>query len=662
MFFWRGGLAAFSDIVSRLGRWADMRYPEGFINEIKSRVRLSDVVGRKVQLKKRGKDHVGLSPFSNEKTPSFYVHDDRGFYKCFSTQNSGDAITFLQETERLSFNEAVERLAGMAGLEMPQASAGEEARYRRRADLQNWVEQAAEYFEGQLLSPAGAAAREYLEGRGFGPSAWKTHRMGFAPDGWRNLLDHLTAKGAKIDELIEAGLLVQPDGAGKSPYDRFRNRVTFTICDPNGKAIAFGARTLDPDGKPKYLNSSDSPLFHKGRTLYRLGPAREALAQVEDGALSRGLIVTEGYVDAIALAEAGVGTAVAPLGTALTEEQLDYLWRAGPEPILCFDGDRAGLGAANRALDRALPMVEPGKTLYFAILPDGMDPDDVIRRHGAGAMVAMLEGAQPLVEMLWKREVEAEPLDTPERRAGLEERLMKAVGEIKHPGLKKAYERELRDRLYWLSRNGDRRGRQNGAERSGFQGDGRPRGARGRLQAGVQPRGFVNLIKAINSPGILERAREAICAAEFNDPDVNAIRDAAFSVLDNGERLDRAAVAAHLRSLGRNNAVSLLETTIPAGRPVEPDSAEGIVLLRALQRFPAANVMVDEARITREGGEVDALTDVDEARLRAMVLGRRKVNRWSSDELIVAGDEGGPGRLKEALGGLESEMKRRSGT
>ncbi len=640
-----------------------MRYPEGFINEIKSRVRLSDVIGRKVQLKKRGKDFVGLSPFSNEKTPSFYVHDDRGFYKCFSTQNSGDVFTYLMETERLNFAEAVEKMAAYAGLELPSASPGEEAKYRRRSSLQSWVELAAEYFEAQLLAPDGAEARRYLEGRGFGPASWKTHRMGFAPDGWRNLLDHLTSKGAKLDELIEAGLLVQPEGAGKSPYDRFRNRVTFTICDPSGKAIAFGARTLDPDGKPKYLNSSDSPLFHKGRTLYRLGPAREALAQTGgDGALSRGLIVTEGYVDAIALAEAGVGSAVAPLGTALTEEQLDYLWRAGPEPILCFDGDRAGVGAANRALDRALPMLEPGRTLYFAMLPDGMDPDDVIRRHGAEAMIAMLEGAQPLVDMLWKRELDAEPLDTPERRAGLEERLMKAVAEIRHPGLKKAYEQELRDRLYWL-RRGEQRGRQNGSDRSASKTGSRSGGgARGRLQAGVQPRGFVNLIKAINSPAILECAREAICAADFNDPDVKAIRDAAFSVLDNGERLDRTTVAAHLRSLGRNNAVSLLETTIPAGRPVEPDSAEGIVLLRALQRFPAANVMADEARITREGGEVDAMTDVDEARLRAMVLGRRKVNRWSSDELVVAGNEGGSGRLKEALGGLESEMKRRSGT
>lgn len=658
MFFWRGGFAAGSDIVSRLGRWAEMRYPEGFINEIKSRVRLSDVIGRKVQLKKRGKDYVGLSPFSNEKTPSFYVHDDRGFYKCFSTQNSGDVFTYLMETERLTFAEAVEKMAAYAGLELPTASPNEEARYRRRSNLQHWVELAAEYFEAQLLSPAGEEARQYLQGRGFGPASWKTHRMGFAPDGWRNLLDHLSSKGAKTDELIEAGLLVQPDGAGKSPYDRFRNRVTFTICDPSGKAIAFGARTLDPDGKPKYLNSSDSPLFHKGRTLYRLGPAREALSQMPDGALSRGLVVTEGYVDAIALAEAGVGTGVAPLGTALTEEQLDYLWRAGPEPILCFDGDRAGVGAAYRALDRGLPMLEPGKSLYFTILPDGMDPDDVIRRHGRDTMVALLEGARPLVEMLWKREVEAEALDTPERRAGLEDRLMKAVEAIKHPGVKKAYERELRDRLYWLAR-GERRGRQGGPDRTGYGAGG---GSRGRLQAGVQPRGFVNLIKAINSPAILERAREAVCAAEFNDPDVTAIRDAAFSVLDNGERLDRAAVAAHLRSLGRNNAVSLLETTIPAGRPVEPDSAEGIVLLRALQRFPAANVMADEARITREGGEVDAMTDVDEARLRAMVLGRRKVNRWSSDELAVAESEGGSGRLKEALGGLESEMKRRSGT
>ena len=281
-----------------------MRFPEEFLNELKSRVRLSDVVGEKVQLKKRGKDWVGLSPFSNEKTPSFYVHDDRGFYKCFSTQKAGDAITFLTETERLTFAEAVEKLARDYGLELPKQSAEEEKQYRRRTTLIDWVEKACAFFEDQLRKPAGLDAREYLQKRGFGPDAWTRHRIGFAPNGWRSLSDFLTKQGATTEELIEAGLLVQPEEADKQPWDRFRNRVIFPITDHANRVIAFGARTLEPDGKPKYLNSSDSPLFHKGRTLYRYMDAREALATIKDGPLSRGLLVTEGYVDAISLAEA----------------------------------------------------------------------------------------------------------------------------------------------------------------------------------------------------------------------------------------------------------------------------------------------------------------------------------------------------------------------
>ena len=349
--------------------------------------------------------------------------------------------------------------------------------------LLDWVEKACAFFEEQLRGPQGGEARAYLEKRGFGREAWTRHRMGFAPKAWRALSDHLTKQGASLDELIEAGLLVQPeedgDGKSKQPWDRFRNRVIFPIADQGGKIIAFGARTLEPDGKPKYLNSSDSPLFHKGRTLYRYGLAREALAPLKEGPLSRGLIVTEGYVDAIALAEAGIGTAVAPLGTALTEEQLELLWRAGPEPILCFDGDAAGIRAAWRACDRALPMIAPGRTLYFVLLPDGMDPDDVVRVRGAQAMRDMLSSARPLVDLLWSREVEAEPLDTPERKAAFEARLMDAVGLIKHPGVRKAYERELRDRLFWHFRGG--RGGQAGHSAPGQGGSGR-KGSKSRAQ------------------------------------------------------------------------------------------------------------------------------------------------------------------------------------
>ncbi len=628
-----------------------MRFSEDFLNELKARVRLSDIVARKVRLKRQGKDLVGLSPFSNEKTPSFHVHDDRGFYKCFSSQKAGDVITFVMETERLSFAEAVEKLAAEAGLELPRQSAEEVQHFRKRTSLQGWVEKAATFFEDQLRGPGGAAARDYLEKRGFGSDCWTRHRLGFAPDAWRGLSDVLTKQGATLEELVEAGLLVEPEEAGKQPWDRFRNRVIFPIADQGGMIIAFGARTLDPDGKPKYLNSSDSPLFHKGRTLYRYGPAREALAAIKEGPLSRGLIVTEGYVDAIALAEAGIGTAVAPLGTALTEDQLELLWRAGPEPILCFDGDAAGIRAAWRACDRALPLIAPGRTLYFVLLPDGMDPDDVVRVRGAQAMRDLLGTAQPLVNLLWSRELQAELLDTPERRAGFEARLMDAVGRIKHPGVKKAYERELRDRLFWHFRQ----------PRGGTSGSSAARAIPGKKGASPGPTGLAGLrlvVRALESPLIMEQGREVLFRAVFEDPDVASIRDAAFYVYDNTEMLDRPAVAAHLRSLGRKRAVELLET-FPVGQPMDPRSAEGRDWLDALGRFPVARTLVGEVKATVRADEegVEIMSASHQARIMAKVLDRRRASRSVVDEAVTSPADEGVQELRDALGGMGAAME-----
>lgn len=638
-----------------------MRFPEEFLNELKSRVRLSDVVGKKVQLKKRGKDWVGLSPFSAEKTPSFYVHDDRGFYKCFSTQKSGDAITFLMETERLTFAESVEKLARDYGLQLPTQSPAEQQQYRRRTTLIEWVEKACVFFEDQLRKPAGSEAREYLQKRGFGPESWARHRMGFSPNGWRALSDHLTAQGAKVEELIEAGLLVQPDGEGgdgksRQPYDRFRNRVIFPITDTGNRVIAFGARTLEPDGKPKYLNSSDSPLFHKGRTLYRYMAAREELAKIKDGPLSRGLLVTEGYVDAIALAEAGIGTAVAPLGTALTEEQLDLLWRAGPEPILCFDGDAAGIRAAWRACDRALPHIEPGKSLFFVLLPDGMDPDDVVRVRGAEAMREMLAGARPLVDLLWSREVDAEPLDTPERKAGFEARLMGAVAQIKHQGVRKAYERELRDRLYWHAR-GTRTAGQGKGQGSG-QPDGVTLGKKGFSPGPTRWPGLRLVVRAVESPRIMEQAPEALAKAVFEDPDVDAIRNAAFDVYNSSEMLDRTTVAAHLRSLDRKRAVELLET-FPVGQPMDPLSNEGRDWLDAIGRFHVAKTLVAEVEATKraDGEGVELMSAAHQARIMQKVIARRSASRSVVDETVTSPAQDGVQELRNALGGMGAAME-----
>jgi DNA primase len=644
-----------------------MRFSDEFINELKARTRLSDVIGRKVRLTRRGKDFVGLSPFSNEKTPSFYVHDDRGFYKCFSSQKAGDAITFLMETERLSFAEAVEKLALEAGLALPSASPEAAQSARRLGALYQWLERATVWFERQLASDAGSAARSYLERRGFGADAQRRHRLGYAPAGWRTLSDALTGEGARLDELVEAGLLV-PAEDGRAPWDRFRNRIIFPISDPQGRVTAFGARTLDPDGKPKYLNSPESPLFHKGRSLYRYGPAREALARLDQrDPLGRGLVVAEGYVDAIALAEAGLGGATAPLGTALTEEQIELLWRAGPEPILCFDGDSAGLRAAYRAVDRALPMIEPGRTLYFALLPEGMDPDDVIRVRGADDMRRILEAAAPLVDILWKREVEAQPCDTPERRAGLEARLAALVARIQRSDVRKAYEREIKDRLFSYFRT--IRGASDARS-----GDGRPRApaaagvARARLGVpggAIRRSGLGLLIRIIESPDIFEQVREPLLRAVFPDPDVAAVRDAAFDVADSGQALDRTAVAAHLRSLGRSRAVRMLEEEHLGEHLLRSETGQAVSerdWRRALEQYAEAAAIREEAKSVLEGMSAEtAFTDADqERRMKLVLIERRNAGRF--DFGATDGGSGGVNAdVRSVLDELGSEMGRRSG-
>ena len=456
-----------------------IRIPDGFVDELKARIRPSDVIGRKVKLKKQGKEWVGLSPFTNEKSPSFYVNDQKRIFKCFSSGIGGDVISFVMETERLSFMEAVEKLAEEAGMSLPKPTEADEETYDRRQRLAACCEAACRFYEGQLKGPAGQEARSYLEGRGLNVDAWARHRLGFAPDDWRATIEHLKAQGFAMDEIVDAGMAVVREDKPGEPYDRFRGRVTFPITDVRGQVIAFGGRGLQPDAKPKYLNSSDTELFHKGRVLYRYKDAREAFGHGDAG----GLIVCEGYMDAIALAEAGFGHAVAPLGTALTEEQLQLLWRAGPEPVLCFDGDEAGLRAAFRSIERALPHVEPGRSLYFCLLDGGMDPDDLIRQSGPEGMAMALAGAVPLSDVLWQRERDAEPLDTPERQAGLEARLMAAAGQIKHGGVRAAYERDLkgrlRDHLWQVQR--DRRSAQFARKGEGYKGGG---GNRDRRRAG----------------------------------------------------------------------------------------------------------------------------------------------------------------------------------
>lgn len=424
-----------------------MKFSPHLLDDIRARISVSDVVGRRVKLRRQGREWAGLSPFNPEKTPSFFVNDQKGFYHCFSSGRHGDIFRFLMETEGVTFPEAVERLAGEAGVSLPKPDAREEKRERERASLGDVVELAAQYFEWCYRQAGASHARAYADRRGLRPDIQRTFRIGYAPGERDSLKKALLGKGVDEDLMIEAGLLIKPDD-GRPSYDRFRNRLMIPIEDERGRVVAFGGRALNPEDNPKYLNSPETPLFHKGLMLFNGQRARAAAH--EQGSV----IVTEGYMDAIAVFQAGIGAVVATLGTAFTEDQIQRLWKFAAEPVVCFDGDKAGVRAAHRALDRILPLLKSGYSFNFAFLPDGKDPDELIASGGKEAFLYEVQRAVPLADVLWDREVRAAPIDTPERKAALEKRLEDLVELIPDARVKRAYQLKFRlklSSLFWKS-------------------------------------------------------------------------------------------------------------------------------------------------------------------------------------------------------------------
>lgn len=416
-----------------------------FLDEIRARTTLSQLVGRDVRLKKAGNEWQACCPFHNEKTASFYVNDDKAFYHCFGCSAHGDAIKWLTETKGLEFLDAVRELAEAAGMTMPAADPVQRQQDQRDAGLHGVAGEAVAWFKAQLSGLVGGEARAYLDKRGIGREAIETFGIGFAPDGRNRLRSALS--GAGDQALIDAGLLIKTDD-DRDPYDRFRGRLMFPIHDPKGRPISFGGRIIG-QGEPKYLNGPDTALFDKGRTLFNLHRAAPAARKAGRA------IVVEGYMDVIGLAQIGIPEAVASCGTALTEAQMALLWRVVPEPILCFDGDAAGQRASAKAAIRALPGLQPGRTLRFALLPAGQDPDDIARAGGAKAVEAVLSAAIPLVELLWRHEHGVEPLATPEARAALRQRLIDHARTIGDPDLAREYESDFRrrvDRLFEQAR------------------------------------------------------------------------------------------------------------------------------------------------------------------------------------------------------------------
>src|ERR1700726_670502 len=417
-----------------------MRFTPQFLEELRARLPVSEVVGRRVKLKKAGREWKGLSPFQQEKTPSFTVNDQKQFYHDFSTGKHGNIFDFVMETEGVSFPEAVERLASMAGMPVPAATPDAARHEQRRKTLYDVMELAAKFFADTLASRNGAKARGYLGDRAISPSVQVQFRLGYAPGERFALKEHLGAQGISTEDMVEAGLLIAGDDI-PVPYDRFRDRVMFPITDVRGRVIAFGGRALEKDQPAKYLNSPETPLFHKGDNLYNLSSARTA---AHNGAA---LIVVEGYVDVIAMVTSGFAGTVAPLGTALTENQLALLWKMAEEPILCFDGDKAGQKAAWRAADLALPHLLPGKSLRFALLPEGQDPDDLARTSGPAAIEEGIGAARGLAEVIWSREIEGGSFATPERRAALEKRIGEIAGSIRDEVVRRYYRQDLAERL-----------------------------------------------------------------------------------------------------------------------------------------------------------------------------------------------------------------------
>lgn len=652
-----------------------MRFSDSFLDEIRQRLPASEVVGRRVRLKKQGREFAGLSPFNAEKTPSFFVNDTKGKWFDFSAGKNGDIFTFVMETEGVSFPEAVERLAAEAGVPMPARDAEAEAHEKQRASLLDVTEMAAKFFEGALQSRAGANARGYLQNRGLGPDVQRRFRLGYAPADRAALKEHLAAKGITQADMIAAGLLVSGDDVPVS-FDRFRDRVIFPITDFRGRIVGFGGRALAADVPAKYLNSPETELFHKGSLLYLGAEARKA---AHDGA---SVIVVEGYVDAIQMAVAGFPATVAPLGTALTERQLQILWRMADEPILCFDGDKAGIRAAHRAADLALPFLAPGKSLRFALLPAGQDPDDLIRAAGADAMRAVIGAARPLVEMLWLRETESGVFDTPERRAALEARFREIARTISDESVRRHYIQAFQERIAaffppansewrvanrrdvngeWGMANGraGRRPDRSSTRYSPFatrsSSTARPslpvsdRLRQSQLLAGraTYPlREVVLVMTMVNHPGLLAEHLDDFAHIAFSHPDLDHLRDAIldFVAHDAGETPD-ASLRAPLAA-GRHGALlkRLEEQIERAGHwPATPgaaneDAAEG--WRQALTLHRRARTLHNELK----AAEAALAEDASDANLARLVEIQKQLVASEGTEALIEGFGASSGR------------------
>jgi DNA primase len=639
-----------------------MRFPASFLDELKARVPVSEVVRRRVKLTKAGREWRGLSPFNAERTPSFYVNDQKMAWFDLSAGKNGNIFDFLMETEGLSFPEAVERLAQEAGLALPRATPEAAAQEKQRASLHDVLDAAAAYFAAVLNGRSGAKARDYLAGRGLTPARIGEFGLGYAGAEKFALRDHLASKGFAAEDMIAAGLLVHGDDIAV-PYDRFRDRIMFPIADRSGRTIAFGGRALSKDAQAKYLNSPETALFHKGAVLYNHHRARKAAHDKGN------VIAVEGYVDVIAMSAAGFPQTVAPLGTALTVEQCDLLWKMAEEPILCFDGDRAGRKAAFRAIDLALPLIGVGRSLRFALLPDGQDPDDLARAGGAAAVQGVIEAARPLVDLIWQRETEAEVLATPERRAALEHRLQALCGEIRDETLRRYYREEFRARLAALfappraaagfaPRAGQRRPDWAGPRRGRF-GPQEPQGyvslpppigpalARSPIlrpnAPDLSPREALILLIFINHPALIAAYDEALGELELDNSEAAALRGRMLDLWADGS-VTPAAFRNGLAAAGFEALLRRLDASAHAALWIVAPEAADTDVEEALKQALALHRKTRALHSELHAAEMALAAEASEINLARLLDIRAQLSALTGTEAMIEGFGAASGR------------------
>lgn len=581
-----------------------MRFSPALLDEIRTRLPLSAVIGRRVQWDKRKSrpargDFWACCPFHGEKSPSFHVEDAKGRYHCFGCGVTGDHFKFVTEKEGASFPEAVEQLAALAGVALPARDAASEERQRAQADIYQVMDLATAFFQQRLISRDGNAARSYLAGRRLGDEVQRRFRLGYAPNSRNALREHLAGKGVSVERMIEAGLLVSGEDVAVA-FDRFRDRVIFPITDSRGRVVAFGGRALSAEAQAKYLNSPETPIFHKGAMLFNAAEARKA---VRDGGP---LVVVEGYVDVIAMAVAGFAATVAPLGTALTDRQLEQLWQMSGEPILCFDGDKAGQRAAQRAIDLALPLIGPERSLRFAVLPEGQDPDDLIGAGGAAAMREVLNAARPLVEVLWSREVEAARSDTPEGIAALERRLAALAAGIGDASVRKRYQQAFQDRMdaaFASNPPAPASRRPWGERRRGAPNERRRHPppirvsetlsnvTRSGLQGAMPPREALLVVTIVNHPSILLRRFDDFAQLDLRSRALDLLRRQILEIAGNEPGIDAEGLRARLGAQGSEAVLARLDAQVARSRTwqagqgtADSDAEEGWLQAVRLQK------------------------------------------------------------------------------